>query len=90
MEFGAFEITPITQNRIKLRAISNGNPNFKLLPDSLLNWLCRKAGSIIFNRIAHHAHNFEGSKWQQATLKEEKKEFYDWLKTSLDLHFQDK
>jgi hypothetical protein len=90
LKFGAFEITPITKNRIKLRAIANGNPNFKLLPDSLLNWILRKAGTIIFNRISHLAHNFQGSKWQKATEKEEKKEFYSWLKTSLDLYFQDK
>jgi hypothetical protein len=79
IRFSGFEIIPLGENRCKLRGIANTNPKFNWLPASLLNFLFKKGMQFVLDRLIKKAKNFKGSVWEKETLREEKREFYDWL-----------
>jgi hypothetical protein len=88
IRFGGFEISPLGPNRCKLRGIANINPKFTWLPASVLNYLFKKGMQFVLDRLIKKAKNFKGSVWEKETLREEKKEFYDWLNHIVHEYFK--
>jgi len=88
IHFAGFELSPIDGNRCRIAGVLNVNPKFSWLPASLLNMILKKAMQFIMDRLVSRAKKFKGSVWEKEMLKEEKKEFYQWLSQIVEDYYK--
>eukprot|EP01016_Furgasonia_blochmanni_P028610 TRINITY_DN3006_c0_g1_i9.p1 TRINITY_DN3006_c0_g1~~TRINITY_DN3006_c0_g1_i9.p1 ORF type:complete len:289 (-),score=37.71 TRINITY_DN3006_c0_g1_i9:341-1207(-) len=79
-----FELTPLTKDKIYIRAIANTDPKCRFIPNFLISWFLRKFASMGVNIMFKHARNFEGSEWEKLMQRPDKKDFYDWLRPKVE------
>jgi hypothetical protein len=80
MNVACFEFMPMGPEKVRLRAIVNVDPKIGWVPNSILNFILRKAGSGIYEKMAKTAKNIKGTQWEERMKSEKGKEFYGWLK----------
>jgi len=86
-KFGAFEITPIGQNKCKLRGIANINSKMNWLPPPMLNYMFRRTVQFGMDRLVKKAKHFKGSVWDKEIEREERKDYYIWLNQIIKDYF---
>jgi len=45
------------------------------IPETMMNWMIRKLGSHVLEKILKLARNIEGTEWEGAMVKEENRDF---------------
>jgi len=80
--FRATEITPIGKEKIRLRTITRINAHIKFIPNSLINFITRKAALHILEKLTKKAKTLKGSKIEEKI--QARREFYDWLEARIE------
>ncbi|CAK93352.1 unnamed protein product (macronuclear) [Paramecium tetraurelia] len=81
-----FELTPINDNKCRVRAITNSNPQVKYLPNWLIGYLARKMAHELFERMERITKNFEKSPWFEKY--NQNIEFYKWIDQKVQKYFE--
>ncbi|CAD8067423.1 unnamed protein product [Paramecium sonneborni] len=81
-----FELTPINDNKCRVRAITNSNPQVKYLPNQLIGYLARKMAHELFERMEKITKNFEKSPWFEKY--NQNIEFYQWIDQKVQKYFE--
>ncbi len=84
-----FEIKPLSQNEISLRAIMLIDPQLDTMPESLINWGTKQMAEFMINKVLKIAGNLKGTKYEELIKANENAEFYPWIHDSLK-NFYDK
>jgi len=82
IEFMGSEIIPMGKDKIRFKAVVKMNPHVKLIPLSFLNFLTRKAASLVFEKLSKKAKSLKGSQWDEKI--QNNKEFYSWLEGNIE------
>jgi len=83
----AVELVPLSKDRVQMTLITTVNPGVKNVPTSILGWISRKAGSIMFEKLVKKAKNIKGTLWEKRI--NENREFYGWLEGKVDKFLED-
>jgi len=83
----AVELVPLSKDRVQMTLITTVNPGVKNVPTSILGWISRKAGSIMFEKLVKKAKNIKGTLWEKRI--NENREFYGWLEGKVDRFLED-
>ncbi|CAD8068172.1 unnamed protein product [Paramecium sonneborni] len=81
-----FELTPINNNKCRVRAITNSNPQVKYLPNWIIGYLARKMAHELFERMEKITKNFEKSPWFEKY--NQNIEFYQWIDQKVQKYFE--
>ncbi|CAD8155225.1 unnamed protein product [Paramecium pentaurelia] len=81
-----FELTPINDNKCRVRAITNSNPQVKYLPNWLIGYLARKMAHELFERMERITKNFEKSPWFEKY--NQNIQFYQWIDQKVQKYFE--
>jgi len=84
MNTACFEFKPLGPSQVRMRAIVNVDPQIRFLPNSVMSWLLRKCGSLLYERMYKCAKNFKGSQWEERMNGKASKDFYDWLRLRIE------
>lgn len=76
------ELSPLSENKTRMRLVSTFDPKIAFIPLSLTSWVARKGASFMLDTMVKHASNLKGGMWEQSM--ERSKEFYDWLRVLID------
>ena len=74
-------IQPLTEKSINVKVIANFDPNIRILPYTVLNWVIRKFAGMLFSKLNEKSKN--NDKFAER-INEENREFYAHLQESVD------
>eukprot|EP01017_Pseudomicrothorax_dubius_P020382 TRINITY_DN22253_c0_g1_i1.p1 TRINITY_DN22253_c0_g1~~TRINITY_DN22253_c0_g1_i1.p1 ORF type:complete len:285 (+),score=47.52 TRINITY_DN22253_c0_g1_i1:64-918(+) len=81
------EFQPISEEKTRIRVISDMDPQMTFLPEVLLQWLTRKVGVIACEKLIAKAKDLTGTPWE-TRLKEDPEGIYDWIRGQVQKFFK--
>ena len=88
MPFFTFQIKPLEENRLEIKAVSNLDAHLHLVPDSVVNLITRKFAFYLFEKMLEQNKKFKGSQYEKNMQKNA--EFYDWIEQKIERFYQKK
>ncbi|CAD8051731.1 unnamed protein product [Paramecium primaurelia] len=85
LNYYVFELTPLSDNKCRVRAITNSDPQCRYIPKALVALVARKMASTLFEKMQKITQNFIKTPWYPKYL--ENQEFYNWIDTKVNNHF---
>ncbi|CAD8157601.1 unnamed protein product [Paramecium pentaurelia] len=85
LNYYVFELTPISENKCRVRAVTNSDPQCRYIPKALVALVARKMASTLFEKMQKITQNFVKSPWYPKYV--ENQEFYDWIDNKVQIYF---
>ncbi|CAD8062108.1 unnamed protein product [Paramecium sonneborni] len=85
LNYYVFELTPLSDNKCRVRAVTNSDPQCRYIPKALVALVARKMASTLFEKMQKITKDFNKSLWYPKYI--ENQEFYDWIDTKVSNHF---
>jgi len=82
MEYMGMEVIPIARNKVRVKIVQKMDPKIKYLPTSVLNWMAKKTGQQLLERLLKKATHLKGSIWEKKI--QENREFYGFLEKKVE------